>query len=411
MSSVSSPTAAADVLLTKHRSQLLWLFVLLNFAHMVDFILMMPLGDRLMKIFAITPQQFSIAVSIYTFSAGLSSFAATFFLDRFDRRPALLVAAGGFVLGTALCGSAYSYWVLLLARCITGIFGGVASSLVLAAISDLYEYHERGKAMGLYSISFSISSIVGVPFGLYLANLYDWHVPFLAVAAFGALIWILMLAWLPSLRKHLQQAVPYASPLTYLKQVLRDSNQVYALCLGFFITIGHFVLIPFFAPYMVRNIGFTQEQIPLIYLVGGSVSVVSSPLLGRLSDRYSSHQVLKVLIALAVIPTLLITHLTAATHLWFIFVVIALFFVLGGGRYIPAQTLMSGAVAAQQRGGFMSLRAAVQNIASGLSSTLAGFIIVQNADGTLGNFSVVGYLSILLTFFCLWFIPRIRVVE
>ena len=75
----------------------------------VDFMMMMPLGPQLMRIMQINPQQFSVLVASYTFSAGIFGFLGAFFIDRFDRKTAFIFVYLGFTLGTLACGLSPNY--------------------------------------------------------------------------------------------------------------------------------------------------------------------------------------------------------------------------------------------------------------------------------------------------------------
>lgn len=151
---------------------ILVLLAAINFTHILDFMIMMPLGNYLMPYFHINPRQFTLLVGAYTLSAGISGFAAAFFVDRYDRKKVLMVGYVGFLMGTLACGVAPTYELLLASRLLAGLFGGLIGAQVLSIVSDIFSYERRGTAMGAVMSSFSIASTFGVPFALYLANLF-----------------------------------------------------------------------------------------------------------------------------------------------------------------------------------------------------------------------------------------------
>src|ERR1700758_4835298 len=160
------------------------LVALLAFAQctvILDFIIMSPLGAILMPALNITAGQFGVAVSAYAFSAGISGILAAGFADRFDRKRLLLFFYAGFTAGTLLCALAPSYQMLLFGRIVTGLFGGVVGSVVLAIITDLFPLHLRGRAMGFLQTGFAASQVLGIPVGLFLANRWNWHFSFGAI--------------------------------------------------------------------------------------------------------------------------------------------------------------------------------------------------------------------------------------
>src|SRR5437867_5994692 len=112
-----------------------WILLLLagvQFTHIVDFMILMPLGPQLMRDLQIGPGQFSALVAAYTISSGVVGLLAAPFIDRFDRRTLLLVVYAGFTTGTLACALSQSATALLAARILSGAFGGVSGSLVMA---------------------------------------------------------------------------------------------------------------------------------------------------------------------------------------------------------------------------------------------------------------------------------------
>jgi predicted MFS family arabinose efflux permease len=164
---------------------------------------MSPLGDILMKSLDIKPAHFGFAVSAYAFSAGISGLLTAGFADKFDRKKLLLFFYTGFIAGTICCGVASSYPLLVGARIITGLFGGVIGSVSMAIIADLFAIEQRGRVMGFVQMGFGASQVLGIPIGLYLANVWGWHAPFLWVATMATIVAFLIAAKLQPLTKHL----------------------------------------------------------------------------------------------------------------------------------------------------------------------------------------------------------------
>ncbi|MCK7556424.1 MFS transporter [Chitinophaga sedimenti] len=158
----------------------------LQFTVVLDFMVMSPLGTILMDktVLDLSPQHFSWVVSAYAISAGISGFLSASFADKFDRKKLLLVFYGGFVLGTLFCGLAPTFGYILAARIVTGVFGGVLSSISFAIITDLFPMQVRGRVMGFVQMAFSVSQIMGLPIGLWLATKFNWHAPFLMIVGY-----------------------------------------------------------------------------------------------------------------------------------------------------------------------------------------------------------------------------------
>ena len=139
----------------------------IQFTHIVDFMVIMPLGPQFIRLLGIVPKQFSFLVSAYTISAGIFGFLAAFFLDRLERKTALLMIYAGFIVGTLCCGLSHHYETLVMSRILTGAFGGILFGLSLSIIGDVIPVERRGKAMGLVMSAFSLATVIGIPFSLF----------------------------------------------------------------------------------------------------------------------------------------------------------------------------------------------------------------------------------------------------
>ncbi|TAH21984.1 MAG: MFS transporter [Cytophagales bacterium] len=385
------------------------LLAAINFTHIIDFMIMMPLGPQLMRTFQINPQEFGLIVSAYTFSAGISGFLAAFFVDKFDRKQVLLFGYIGFLVGTFACGIAPSYALLMTARIIAGTFGGLIGAQIFAIIGDLVPYERRSSAMGNMSAAFSVASVIGIPFGLYIATEFSWHAPFLLVGALGVMIVPLVYQMLPKMTAHIQHT-SINQPFAVIQNIVKDRNQQIGLFFGTILMIGHFSIIPFISPYMVANVGFSEKELTYIYLVGGVLTFFSSPLVGRLADKYGKLRMFTLVGILALLPIFLITNMPRIP-IQYALVATALFFVFASSRFIPANAMITALVSPQQRGGFMSISSSVQQLASGFASFAAGFVITKSATGELQNYQYVGYASILVSIACIFVAQKLKSVN
>ena len=393
------------------RKELILLITLaaINFTNIMDFMIMMPLGPQLMRIFQISPAQFGILVSSYTFSAGISGFFAAFIIDRFDRKIFLQWLYAGFLLGTLSCGFAPNYFLLVMARIFTGIFGGVLGAVILAIIGDVIPFERRGQAMGIIMGAFSVASVLGVPFGLFIANLYGWNAPFIFLAIFALPISWFVWKYIPPIKIHLESGITVRFR-DVLSNITSSPNQRKAISLMICIMFGHFTIIPFLSPYMVSNVGFSEFQLTYIYLFGGLFTIFTSPLIGKLADRIGKLRVFTIFVIICAIPIYFITSMPR-TEIWVALIATTTFFVVSGGRFIPAQAMVTAAVKPEIRGSFMSILSSMQQLSAGLASYIAGLIVVKEAGGELSNYNIVGYISMAVTLFTLYLATRIRTVD
>lgn len=391
----------------KKERLLLGLLATIQFSNIVDFMIMMPLGPQLMRIFSIDPHQFGLLVSSYTFMAAFSGFTAAFFIDRFDRKTCLLFFYLGFGLGTIACALAPNYHFLLAARAFTGLFGGVLGSLTQTIVGDAFPFEKRGSAMGILMASFSAASVLGVPFSLFLANRYFWHAPFMFLGVVSVFVWVLCFKLVPSMTTHLRSELSRETPSQLINGVIHNSNQMAALVFIFALVLGQFSMIPFLSPSLVANAGMGENQLPWIYLLGGGVTMFTGPMIGRAADKFGKKKIFTIFAALSTIPMFLLTHL-GVTPLPLILCITVALFICMGGRMIPAMAIITATAPAATRGSFMSFVNCIQQLAAAFASYAAGLIIIRGDGGRLMHYDTVGFIAIGSTFLGLILIQRIK---
>jgi len=395
-----------------NRKEIILLITLasINFTNVMDFMIMMPMQEFLEHSFYITPKQFGLLVSAYAFSAFAASMTASFIVDRFDRKHVLLVAFFGLIIGTFACGVAPSYETLMAARIVAGLFGGLISAQGLAIVGDTFPYEKRGRAMGFMMSGFVLASIIGVPSALFIATRSDWQVPFICIGFLGLIIFSISYFIIPNLKGHIKSKEERNIFIVY-QSVWKDRNQQYALLMMLTLIFAHFAAIPFIAPFLTKNTGFLQSDLPFMYFFGGLFSLGSTPLIGKLSDKFGKHKVLAILILLSSIPVFLLTNLTREP-VYRTLIVTTLFFIIAGGRMIPAQALATSVVPPHMRGGFMNLNSSLQQLALGLASFIGGLIISKDIKtGELQHFDVIGYISIGMSLVCLVFAMQVKATQ
>lgn len=365
---------------------------MVNFTHIVDFMIMMPMGEKLMRSFNIGTDQFGLLVSSYTFAAGLAGILSAIFIDKFDRKNALVFLYSGFALSTLACGLAPHYWGLLLCRLLTGGFGGVLSSLIYAMIGDAISAEKRGTAIGIVMGAFSIASILGVPLSLYIAHLFDWHAPFIFLASLSLINLLFILKTFEPMTNHLLK-LKEESFFEFLVSIFKNSRQISAISLMLLLILGQFSIIPFIAPSLITNAGLAESQLPLFYAIGGVTSMFMSPLTGRLVDKFGAVRVLKISLLLSIPPILLITNLHHSM-LWLVMVSGVLFFMVMAGRVVPAMTLITNSVIPQHRGSFMAISSSSQQFTMAIASFIASLVVYKSSSGEILNFDVAGYFAI-----------------
>jgi predicted MFS family arabinose efflux permease len=401
----------ADPAMTPARERsLLLTLAAVQFTAIVDFMVVMPLGPELMSRLALGPSHFGLIVSAYTFSACASGLLAGLFVDRFDRRTTVLTLYTGFLAGNVCCALSTSYATLLAARVVTGAFGGILGGMALAIIGDVFPEQRRGAATGVLMSAFAVASVAGVPLGLYLGNRYGWHAPFWFLSALGCIVLAGAYRALPRLRGHLAHAIDQEPAPRRLWRTLTEPNHLRAFALVLTIMVGGFSIIPYISVYLVYNVGVTPAQLPLVYICGGALTLVSAPLIGRLADRFGKVRIYRIVAPAAAAVTVAMTNLPRVP-LAAALATSALLMVGNSGRMVVALAMVTGCVEPSRRGSFMTANSAVQHLSSGVGAFLGGLILGQARGGALVGFGQVGVLSVLATIASLLLAGRLRSAE
>lgn len=392
------------------KNERLFLLVLagIQFTHILDFMIMMPLGPQLIRVLHIDTHEFGLLLSSYTFTAAASGLLAATYVDRFDRRKLMLVLYVLFIVATLFCGLAPNYAALLVARALAGAFGGILGGMVQTMIADVVPFERRGRAMGTVMAAFSLSTVAGVPLGLFLAEHVaplGWRAPFFFIVLIACLILAAGYRCLPPLTAHLERERS-GNIFQQIQAVAKHPDHLKAyLFVG--LMMMNFSVIPYIALYYTANVGVTDSFITLIYLVGGAATLLTSRIIGTLADRHGKLRTFRWVAVASFVPVLATTHLVPLPW-WIVLLNATVFFILVSGRMIPGMAMVTGVAPMQVRGTFMSLVSSVQMLASGLASLIAGLIITRNAAGQIEHYDIVGYFAVACGLLSLWMAGRLK---
>jgi predicted MFS family arabinose efflux permease len=390
----------------KNERLVLLLLAAISFTTNLDFLIILPLGPQYMRVMGISPAQFNEIVAAYAIAAGITGVAAGFFLDRFDRKTALLWLYLGFATGTLLCALAPTYGLLVAARAIAGAFGGVTGAVILAIVGDVIPEHRRGEAMGLVMSAFSVASIFGVPLGLVLASDFSWHAPFFVIAGISVPILMAVFRFVPGLCGHLDHCREQ-HPVARMLAVLMEPNHQMAFLFMAVLTCAGFTIFPTLATYMVYNVGLTEKQLPFIYLAGGLCTLFSMNWVGRWADRAGKLRVFTLMSLAASVPVIALTNLPRVPLLVALAVSTVLMICMSG-RFVPAMAMMTATVESRYRGGFMSVNSSVQQFSCGLAAWASGGIIGQGPNQEIIHYPLAGLVSLACVLACIWLARFLR---
>jgi predicted MFS family arabinose efflux permease len=387
---------------TSYQKGVIALLAFVQFTVVLDFMVMAPLGDMLMKSLRLNATQFATAVSAYAFSAGVSGLLAAGFADKYDRKKLLLFFYTGFIGGTLICATANSFEWLMIGRIVTGLFGGVLGSISMAIVTDLFSFEQRGRVMGFVQMAFAVSQVAGIPIGLYLANNWGWHAPFLLIIGMSVITTLLILQRLKPVTAHINTNVR-VNPAKHLKKTIIKRSYVLPFVTTAFLSIGGFMIMPFSTPFIINNVGISQNDLPIIYVITGIGSMIILPLIGKISDRFGKFPTFLGGTIISIIMVAVYVNLNPIP-LWELILINTIMFAGIMSRMIPSTALMTAVPKMEDRGAFMSVNSSLQQVAGGVASMIAGLIIVQETTGRLHHFDTLGYVVMVVMIICAFFI-------
>ncbi len=390
-----------------YQKLVIFILAITQFTVVLDFMIMSPMGDILMKSMDLSPAQFGVAVSAYAFSAGVSGLLTAGFADRFDRKKLLLFFYIGFTIGTFLCGLAPNYPLLVAARIITGLFGGVISAIAMAIVTDIFAMQQRGRVMGFLQMGFGASQVLGIPIGLYIATHWGWHNAFIWIAVMAAIIAIVIFARLQPVADHLLIQKDKSALLhlwhTFAKRKYRVGFLTTAL-----LSVGGFMMMPFGSAFAINNLKITELQLPLLFMVTGICALIVMPLVGVLSDRIDKFKIFTVASLWMMVMAVIYTNL-GPTPLLLVMLLNVLMMSGVMSRIAPATALVTAIPGPDDRGAFMSINSSLQQVAGGIAAAVAGMIVVQPAKySPLQHYNTLGYIMIAMGFITIYMLYRVK---
>lgn len=367
-----------------------------QFVNILDFMMVMPMGPDFAVGLGIPTSQLGLIGGSYTAAGAVAGLLGIVALDRFARRSALIVCLLGLAVGTALGAFATDLTTLMLARIVAGLFGGPATSLALAIVTDVVPAERRGRAMGAVMGAFSAASVLGVPLGLELARLTSWRGPFFVVAGLGALIALLARVFLPVLDGHVAARTGGRAPpvdAVRLRRMLSRPEVHLAGLLVAATNFSSFLVIPNLSALLQLNLGYPRDQLGVLYLVGGAISFFTMRGAGRLVDRYGSVRLIAT--SAFVVSVALVAMGILETHVLPTVVFFALFMVFQSARNVSLQTLASKVPEPDERAGYQSIQSAIQHAAAAAGAVLSSTMLTE-VGGRLEGMPTLCVTSILV---------------
>jgi len=384
------------------RSKEVFLLVILatiQFTYLMDYVLIMPLGSILSKELELNPTQFGYLISSYTFAASIIGFIASFYIDRFDRKKALLFVLVGYSAGPFFASIADNFWLLLAARIVSGAFGGMLSSLIMTIIGDLVPVERLGRGTSFVVSANAFASILGVPAGIFLANRFGWHAPYEFVIIVTLILIAIIFFYLPSMTKHLNGGKRLKGKLVL--SLLKNPDIKFPLLFMSVLTLaGSYTILPFLSTYLSQNMGFTNQQIVLVFFFGGIASFIATPTVGFLSDKFGKQNMFLLINFIAII-TIIMVSVYPHESITMALICTSLFFMFSTGRLVSGMTLVNSRFQKENRGRLMSITSSITMFVGTIGTYLSG-LILYTENGMMQNFDLIGTMAVSATIICIF---------
>ena len=375
--------------------KIIFFLTFIHFIHLVDFVVIMPLGPTLMEKLNIGPAAFASLVSAYNFAGALTGLIISLFADKFEKKRLLTIALIGLGFGTITCGLSSSGSHLIIARSITGFFGGFLNPLIFALVAEWVPEKRRGRAMGWVMSGFSLASVFGVPLGLLINDYFGFEWTFYTVSFFIFMTAFGCYYYLPDSSTPSKE-LRARELFEVLGDSFRNTTYLKVFLYTFIISGTMFLLIPMLAPYAVKNMGIKATELKYMYLVGGILTVFTARFFGLITDYYGGKKTYMIICLLSTLPIYLYTHSGVVAFYQYI-IIGSVFMSLVSGRMIPAMTLTSMIPSSSRRGQFMGILNSVRAASTALGSLIVGLVVVEGLDGRLQSFDLIGKVAIVVS--------------
>lgn len=320
-------------------------------------------------------------VSVYSLMVGIFAILAGPVSDKVGRRRILILGCVAMTVALVLHGFVVDYYSFLLVRILAGSAGGILSGAAVSYIGDAFPYRRRGWATGWVMSGSAFGQIIGIPLGIVMAARWGFRSPFYMFAATMAVTVLLLFFGVPQPDvKRSQHPLTVRKAASDYLDMLRRPEVAWAAAAFFLMFLGVSVFVVYLPTWLERDMGFSLDEIAVMFLVGGIANVVTGPQAGKLSDRIGRKGI--ILMACLGLSLVMLLTVPLVTSLFSAYVIFFLVMVLIAMRISPFSALLTALVQDEKRGSLMSLTVALGQMGFAIGGAIAGPL-----------FSGVGYFS------------------
>lgn len=386
-----SPGGAAG-LLNQWGGKLSFFFVYTHFSHDLITGLLIGILPFIQQNLNLNYLQTGFLLSAFTLTAGFSQFFGGWVSDRIGPRRAVALGVGGVGLSAVAIGFTGTYYLLIVALIVMGLFAGFYHPSAVSTLTNNFEEKRRGKVVSLHMVGGSLGFGIGPFVGAIIASRFNWHISYLLLGLFTVMAVPLALVELKNaLPAKPQSAVSkIQSPTRRPGDVWKSFKKV--LWIYLISTAVQVITIPImsFMPLFLVDVHHLSEETSSIFVtvirLGG---LLGSFLGGWLLDRWGRRKTIFLNLILFGPIVYLLSSLHFGGSLVLIFI---LFGLLLSMREATMQTYLMDNTLPYLRGTVFGVYFGIRQLDESISQTVAGDFM--DSLGITGVFNILAYATI-----------------
>ncbi|PGK24921.1 MFS transporter [Bacillus cereus] len=374
-------------------NRVLAVFFMIMFMIGTDTFLISPLLPTLQQVYHVSTELSGWMVSSYALGYAGFALVAGPISDGLNRKKVMVLGMSFFAISTFFCGIAPSFLWMLTFRFLAGVSAAFVSPQVWASIPLLIEKKQIVKAIGVATAGVSISQILGLPLGAYLATIH-YTIPFYFIGILSALLVILIYVVLPEIQSvHIggnKKAI-----LQRYKQLLTDSKVSLSYFAYFVFQTGNFAAFSFFGVWLSIQFGLQVHEVGTAMLVLGLGNLIGNIFGPRIVNKIGYNLSFYGGIIFTAVLYVLLPHVKNIVLVELLF--FALFFVTGILFVLMMRHLQN--MSSVARGTRAALANASMYIGQMIGAAIAGMLFAISHNFILiGSFTALLYIGALFLF-------------
>jgi predicted MFS family arabinose efflux permease len=368
----------------------------LQFIFAIDYILVLPLGPKIMASLKIGTIEYGLLISVYTISAAIMGFLSSFFIDSYPRKNILIIALLLFMLGNVCFVLSNSFLWIICSRILTGAFGGILSSLVMIYLGDLFPKTKLGRNTSTIMISNAMAAILGIPVALFITETYSWQFPFAGMLLINALVLILCIIYIPNIsapikKKARKKLWHFVNNPKFLWPILFMSMLTFA---------GGATILPYLSTFVMTNLNFTNADVSFIFFCGGIAALLVNLFIGFFIDQYGRQNTFLLINFISIIPIILLT-LSPFDDKVIVLFITTFFFGTSTARNVSGVAYLNSLMPHENRGRYVTINNSIQLMASSIATMVSGWLLYTE-NHLIVNFDLLGIIAICATITCIF---------